>query len=467
MLRWLSRRGSEPLPEGRERDTTGAVIRTHDRNDYGLRVRRGRKYGRVTRQRLSFWTSLVALFFLMYLSVFGTNLPFHGKMEGNTSSTRDVHHNTSRLDVLEKPKHRKKYFPCEVGFVKSVDNLVEPKDFMNFTKFTLTYIDREEKYHSHDAFEARFGGHQTLEEREESFYARNQTLHCGFVKGPEGSPSTGFDLCENDKEYMSTCHVVVSSCIFGSSDYLRRPTSKKISEYSKNNVCFVMFLDEQTMATLSSEGHVPNDRGYIGLWRTVVVRNLPYVDMRRSGKVPKFLSHRLFPSARYSIWLDSKMRLHTDPMLIIEYFLWRKGSEYAISNHYSRHSVWEEVLQNKRLNKYNHTAIDEQFAFYQSDGLNIFDPSDPNTPLPSYVPEGSFIVRAHTPMSNLFSCLWFNEVDRFTSRDQLSFAYTYLKLRRMNPDRPFSLNMFEDCERRALVKLFQHRTTLSPPPAAP
>jgi hypothetical protein len=59
------------------------------------------------------------------------------------------------------------------------------------------------------------------------------------------------------------------------------------------------------------------------------------------------------------------------------------------------------------------------------------------------VPEGSFIVRAHTPMSNLFSCLWFNEVDRFTSRDQLSFAYTYLKLRRMNPDTPFKLHMFK------------------------
>lgn len=59
------------------------------------------------------------------------------------------------------------------------------------------------------------------------------------------------------------------------------------------------------------------------------------------------------------------------------------------------------------------------------------------------VPEGSFIVRAHTPMSNLFSCLWFNEVDRFTPRDQLSFAYTYHKLRRTNPDKPFHLNMFK------------------------
>jgi hypothetical protein len=59
------------------------------------------------------------------------------------------------------------------------------------------------------------------------------------------------------------------------------------------------------------------------------------------------------------------------------------------------------------------------------------------------VPEGSFIVREHTPMSNLFSCLWYNEVDRFTPRDQLSFAYTYLKLRRMNPKKSFRLNMFK------------------------
>ncbi|XP_057949907.1 probable hexosyltransferase MUCI70 isoform X2 [Malania oleifera] len=369
--------------------------------------------------------------------------------------------------VIEpKSKHRKQHYPCEVGLLDSVDDLDEPKDFMNVTQFSLSYHDREEKIFWNEAFKPRFGGHQTLEERENSFYARDQTLHCGFVKGTKGFPSSGFDLDEKDKAYMTTCTVVVSSCIFGSSDFLRRPTSKLISEYSKKNVCFVMFMDDDTLAKLSSEGNIPDDRGYIGLWRIIIVRNLPYEDMRRSGKVPKFLSHRLFPSSRYSIWIDSKMRLQTDPFLIIEYFLWRTRSEYAISNHYDRHCVWEEVVQNKRLNKYNHTAIDEQFIFYQSDGLTKFDPSDPNTLLPSYVPEGSFIVRAHTPMSNLFSCLWFNEVDRFTSRDQLSFAYTYMKLRRMNPNRPFFLNMFKDCERRALAKLFHHRTMLSPPTAS-
>lgn len=86
---------------------------------------------------------------------------------------------------------------------------------------------------------------------------------------------------------------------------------------------------------------------------------------------------------RYSIWLDSKLRLQLDPLLILEYFLWRKGHEYAISNHYDRHCVWEEVAQNKKLNKYNHSVIDEQFAFYQADGLKRFNASDPNKLLPS------------------------------------------------------------------------------------
>nr|TKR83632.1 hypothetical protein D5086_0000264030 [Populus alba] len=141
--------------------------------------------------------------------------------------------------------------------------------------------------------------------------------------------------------------------------------------------------DEQTLSKLASDGHVLDNRGLVGLWKVVIARNLPYKNMRRTGK--------------------------------------RTRSEYAISNHYDRHCVWEE-----------------------SDGLSKFDPSDLNTRLPSYVPEGSFIVRAHTTMSNLFSCHWFNEVDRFTSRDQLSFAYTYLKLRRiLNPNQPFYLNMFK------------------------
>ncbi|KAL3824133.1 hypothetical protein ACJIZ3_020162 [Penstemon smallii] len=448
-------KNTELLPERRG---IASLVKSQDQSEQISRAsRRGRRFGRISRQRLLVWLLSLAVLFSIYLTYFGLKIHFHGGI----SSLREVKKELPVTNASEQPRtksRRPRFSPCEVSFLDSVTYLREPKDNMKFTDFSLDYVERDDKTHLNGSIEARFGGHQTLREREQSYHATNQTIHCGFVSGPDGFPTTGFDLDDKDKKYMITCKVVVSSCIFGSSDFLRRPTSKVISDYSKKNVCFVMFVDEQTLLKLSAEGNVPDAEGKIGLWRMVVVKNLPYEDMRKTGKVPKFLSHRLFPSSRYSIWLDSKLRLNADPMLIIEYFLWRAGAEYAISNHYTRHCVWEEVLQNKRLNKYNHTAIDEQFHLYKSDGLTKFDSSDPNNPLPSFVPEGSFIVRAHTSMSNLFSCLWFNEVDRFTSRDQLSFAYTYLKLRRLNPSRNFYVNMFKDCERRTITKLFRHRT---------
>ncbi|CAN4119570.1 unnamed protein product [Withania somnifera] len=382
----------------------------------------------------------------------------------NKESSSSSHHlksNPSKKSSPEKrpvPRRKTRKHACEMKILNASALLVEPLESRKFSRFSLQYTETEDKPVDDANWEPRFSGYQSLEKREESFLARNQKINCGFVGGPEGTPSTGFDLAEDDAKYISSCHVAVVSCIFGNSDRLRIPVGKMVSRISKKNVCFVMFVDEATLKTLTAEGKMPDSMGFIGLWKIVVVKNLPFSDMRRVGKIPKLLSHRLFTSARYSIWLDSKLRLQLDPLLILEYFLWRKGYEYAISNHYDRHCVWEEVAQNKKLNKYNHTVIDEQFAFYQADGLQRFNASDPNKLLHSNVPEGSFIVRAHTPMSNLFSCLWFNEVDRFTPRDQLSFAYTYYKLRRMNPDKPFHLNMFKDCERRKIAKLFRHRS---------
>lgn len=64
------------------------------------------------------------------------------------------------------------------------------------------------------------------------------------------------------------------------------------------------------------------------------------------------------------------------------------------------------------------------------------------------VPEGCVIIREHVPISNLFVCLWFNEVDRFTSRDQISFSTVRDKLWAKTN---WTVNMFLDCERRNFV----------------
>jgi hypothetical protein len=64
------------------------------------------------------------------------------------------------------------------------------------------------------------------------------------------------------------------------------------------------------------------------------------------------------------------------------------------------------------------------------------------------VPEGCVIIREHVPISNLFTCLWYNEVDRFTSRDQISFSTVRDKIISKTN---WSINMFLDCERRNFV----------------
>lgn len=46
----------------------------------------------------------------------------------------------------------------------------------------------------------------------------NAILHCGFY-----SENGGFKISEEDKSYMNTCKVVVSTCAFGGGDNLYQP----------------------------------------------------------------------------------------------------------------------------------------------------------------------------------------------------------------------------------------------------
>ena len=70
------------------------------------------------------------------------------------------------------------------------------------------------------------------------------------------------------------------------------------------------------------------------------------------------------------------------------------------------------------------------------------------------VPDSSVILRAHTPLSNLLSCVWYNEVVRFTHRDQLGFGFVRDRILRTVPG--WRINMFSDGERRSFARLLHH-----------
>lgn len=327
----------------------------------------------------------------------------------------------------------------------------------NLTYITEPVLNREAELGGSD-----FGGYPTLAQRSNSYDIRDSmSVHCGFAKGKPGR-GTGYDLDEEDILYMEQCDgIAVVSAIFGAFDDINQPSN--ISEYSRKTVCFVMFVDEETEAYLKANSGLDRTKK-IGIWRIVVIHNPPYSDARRTGKIPKLLSHRLFPNARFSLWIDGKLELVVDPYQILERHLWRKNATFAISRHYKRFDVFVEAEANKAAKKYDNASIDFQIEFYKNEGLTPY--SEAKLPITSDVPEGCVIIREHVPISNLFVCLWFNEVDRFTSRDQISFSTVRDKL---SAKTNWTVNMFLDCERRNFVVQKYHRDHIlpNPPPIPP
>lgn len=370
-------------------------------------------------------------------------------------------HPCERFKVPQPPADPKRTGPrpCPVCYLDeelAISQLPAEGTYQSPVLKRLTFVSDPDaaKRPSPGAPGSAFGGYPSLEDRAASFNVREEMkVNCGFVKGPTPGLGTGYDFDEEDRQAMLACRgVVVASAIFGNYDQLQQP--KNVSDEAKKSVCFFMFVDEETEASLDDYENFRTTK-QVGLWRVVVVRNLPYRDARRTGKIPKLLLHRLFPNVRFSIWADGKLEIVQDPYKILERFLWRTNETFAISQHYKRFDVFEEAEANKAAAKYNNKSIDDQINFYKKEGLTPY--STAKLPITSDVPEGCVIIREHTPIANLMSCLWFNEVDRFTSRDQLSFGIVRDKLMAAVPWR---VTMFKDCERRNFVVQVYHRDLL-------
>ncbi|KAI4336922.1 hypothetical protein L6164_015393 [Bauhinia variegata] len=303
------------------------------------------------------------------------------------------------------------------------------------------------RQHTKDTRFNLFTGNQTLDQRERSFEVKEtMMIHCGFY-----SESGGFKISDEDKSYTQACKVVVSTCAFGGGDDLYQPIG--MSEASLKKVCYVAFWDEITLRTQELADHRIGENGFLGKWRVVVVRDLPFSDQRLNGKIPKMLSHRLFPQAKYSIWVDSKSQFRRDPLGVLEALLWRPNSVLAISEHGARSSVYDEAKAVVKKNKATPEEVEVQLNQYRQDGL----PEDKRFNGKKALCEASVIVRKHTALTNLLMCLWFNEAVRFTSRDQLSFPYVVWQLKAFK-----DINTFPVCTRKDLVNSMGHLRKAKP-----
>nr|CAB3475806.1 unnamed protein product [Digitaria exilis] len=293
-----------------------------------------------------------------------------------------------------------------------------------------------------------FAGNLSTEKRRSFFsHTDNQVeVPCGFFKE--------FPVPEADRLAMEKCRgVVVASAILNDYDKIRQP--KGLGTETLSTACFFMFIDNATHRVLSRHGILTPQAtstiaaggatAVVGAWRvvTLVAGELPYENPAMNGVVVKHLLHRLFPNARFSVWVDAKMQLTVDPMLLVHALVVGKGVDVAVSKHPFNLHTMEEAIATARWRKWGDVeAIRAQMETYCANGLQPWSPS--KLPYPSDVPDTAIIVRRHSLASNLFSCLLFNELEAFNSRDQLAFAYVRDQ---MSPK--VSINMFE-------VEVFEH-----------
>ncbi|KAL6991445.1 Alkaline ceramidase tod1 [Sarracenia purpurea var. burkii] len=282
--------------------------------------------------------------------------------------------------------------------------------------------------------DASFGGTFSTQKRISYFDYSDVSveLPCGFFKE--------FPISNYDRLAMEKCNgVVVVSAIFGDHDKIRQP--KGLGSKTLDNVCFFMFVDDSTLKGLDRHNLITRkSKEYsIGAWRIVSVssENL-YENAAMNGVIPKHLAHRLFPNSIYSIWIDAKLQLVVDPLLLIHSLVVSGNVDMAVSRHpYFVHTM-EEAMATARWKKWlDVDSLKKQMETYCENGLQPWTPN--KLPYPSDVPDSALILRKHSLISNQFSCLLFNELAAFNPRDQLAFAFVR---DHMNPNKP-KLNMFD------------------------
>ncbi|KAL2944291.1 Protein FAM83H [Bienertia sinuspersici] len=348
--------------------------------------------------------------------------------------------------------------PCRVCYLSEEQAAASMPTFASVSPVlqNLSFVHEENPTKTETHGGSDFGGYPSLKERIDAFDIKeSMTVHCGFVKGSRPGRGSGFDIDEDDLSELDKHHgVIVASAIFGNYDVIQEPVN--ISQTAQRHVPFYMFIDEETENYMRNKS-VLNSNKMVGLWRIIVVRNIPYSDSRRNGKVPKLLLHRLFPNVRYSIWIDGKLKLIRDPYQVLERFLWRENATFAISRHYTRFDVFVEAEANKVGGKYDNASIDYQIGFYQNEGLTPY--SKAKLPITSgvYVNLASSLSRLLNPViyfcpTFIYSSYWFLTITSFfplinysekSSKDIMRFmcvlvtvAYHRELLENMPPPRP-------------------------------
>lgn len=145
-------------------------------------------------------------------------------------------------------------------------------------------------------------------------------------------------------------------------------------------------------------------------WHVIPWR-APHPDPVRAAKPFKVLLHRVFPDARYSLWMDGNFALNCDLDAMVATYL--ADADLALHRHPERDCAYEEARVCIAQRKDDVAVMERQMAGYAAEGF----------PAHAGLAACGVILRRHTEATRLLFERWWEEITRGSRRDQLSFDY--------------------------------------------
>jgi hypothetical protein len=208
---------------------------------------------------------------------------------------------------------------------------------------------------------------------------------------------------------MSNIAVITSS--------IGKETNLLSQEYT-NSADFHAFVDSSKLTSNSS-------------WKTiecVPYQSEGYFKNRINAKIFKILPFIFLSNYEYFIWLDSNLLLNQDPKFLVNKYL--KKNDIALVKHNKRDCVYDEakevIIQQLDFSE----NIKSQYKYYKSE----------NYPKNNGLYDCSLRIQRNTEEIKNMSVLWWSQIIKYSSRDQISLPFVFSKT---NVE-PYILNSKED-----------------------
>ena len=215
--------------------------------------------------------------------------------------------------------------------------------------------------------------------------------------------------CTVEKQDIIELKIAVFSCVIGRYDSFIEPV------YCEPGVDYFMFTDQELPACSA--------------WKKVDVTlgdDYKQLSPLMLNRKIKMLQSEMLLQYDYTVYVDGNIELVAGISPIIEQM---KNRGIGVHYHRSRDCIVDEVVAVKHFKKYQGTGIDKQIIEYMRDGY----------PRHNGLFENSVIVRDNrdTAVRRLMQD-WWEEYNRFPTRDQISFPYVIWKTN-FNTDKIFIL----------------------------